>query len=107
MKIIRELIKRQTIEEFAVEHDLVMKIVERSTTSSPVQDRFFCHFEHIEEKDGSCLISASGNGNTEQEAINDYAKRISEKYLVYNAYKDDRRTIMAPCLIENTRSSNV
>ena len=46
------------------------------------------------------LTSVFGDGNTVQEAIANYAKEISGKLIVIDAYSRARREIKVPTLID-------
>lgn len=86
-----------TIEEFADEHGLEMSVKERKRPEGDPM-RYYASFEHAEIKDGSLLISASGDGATPEDAIRDYAKRISMQRLVIDSYQPSRREIEVPRL---------
>lgn len=92
MKIRREQIKSGTIEQFAEAYDLTMVVRERNL---PVGDfnRYYASFEGAEVKDGAVLASEYGNGVSEDHAISSYARNISLKTLVFNAYGPNRREI--------------
>ena len=102
MKIKQNFISRMPVEDFADTHGLVMEINERRNAAETGLPRYYAHFEHVNVKEGCCLSSTFGNGNTPDEAIANYAKELSEKRLVVNAYKPDRKEIDAPILIEST-----
>jgi len=92
MKIIRELQPRDTIEAFAEKHGLTMSVVEYSWG-------FGASFEHAETLSGSILTSEYGMGAIEDDAIADYARKISKKRLVINATGgESRREIQVPIL---------
>jgi len=101
MEIKYDKIQRMTISEFADMHDLNMVVRERHTghgdNSLP---RFYASFEHSEVSDRCMLIGKYGDGDTPEEAIKDYAKEISEKKLVLNAYRKNRVEIQVPCLLD-------
>ena len=60
-------------------------------------NRWTARFEHAEVKEGAGLTSEYGNATSPEGAIADYARRISGKLLVFNAFnKADRREISAP-----------
>src|ERR1017187_6380550 len=99
MKIERGLLLRQTIEQFADSNSLVMVVVERSPISSPGLPKFLACFDKTEIRDAHVLKGEYGNGETEEKAIADYAKRISEKCLVVDAYRESRRSIIVPLLV--------
>jgi hypothetical protein len=96
MEIDRIIPEEITIEQFADRYNLVME-VRKYSSGNP----FFAHFKNAEVRDGSILITPSGRGHTEEEAILNYAKLISEKILVFNSFSRVNNTeIRVPCLIE-------
>lgn len=95
MKIEREFITRESIENFADRHGLTMRVNERSTSGLP---RFYARFKDVEVGNGCILIGAFGNGDTEDEAIAAYAAEISKQRLIVNAGTAERREIIAPVL---------
>ena len=98
MKIKRKLILQMTIEKFADKHNLTLEVEERRNPSWGVPP-IYVNFIDAEVKDGPILRGVIGNGSTEQEAIADYASRISCQRLVIGAYHQDRREIDVPRLI--------
>jgi hypothetical protein len=96
MNIERVLIPESTLDEFATTHGLTMEVVERDTHFVEPRLRFYAHFKGGEVKEGPILSGVFGNGHTEAEAIADYAKRISLKLLVFDAYWMKRREIRCP-----------
>ena len=92
MKIEHDRFPTGTIEGFADRYDLVMKVTERRASDLP---RYFAHFAHCEVTNGNILSGVCGNGTTTEEAIRDYARRISMSRLVIDAYKNTRREIDA------------
>lgn len=101
MKTIINYRPQSTIEEFADQHDLVMVVTERASAYvSPNQsDRFYAKFTGGEIKGNGVLSSVFGNGSTPEEAIENYAKHISEKTLVFDARSIRRKEINVPVLI--------
>jgi hypothetical protein len=97
MEIERTLLKQSTIEAFADEHGLVMDVHERRFDLGHAR-RFYAAFRHAEIKDGCILRGAYGDGATEQDAIAAYAREISMKRLVIDAYRPSRREIEVPRL---------
>lgn len=94
MKIIRELVPEMTLEQFADQHGLVMKVTERRYADLP---KYYAYFEHAEIRDGGMLIGTYGNGHTEDEAIKAYGRQISLKTLVIHAMnRMNRREIEVP-----------
>lgn len=97
MKIERVLQPRSSIEQFADQHGLVMEIRERPLDCMRL-GRFIASFKDCEEKGDGVLISAYGNGNTEEEAISDYARRISGKTLALHSTSISRKDVRVPIL---------
>lgn len=95
MKIIINRVKREDIAKFADRHKLVMEVNERS---NPGLAKYYAHFRGVEVKSGSILCGESGDGETPEEAIADYARRISGKVLVRGAFCEDRKEMIAPIL---------
>lgn len=101
MKINRTAYPEMTIDAFAVEHDLTMEVTERAMDAwqrSRGLKRYVAHFRRAEIKDGPMLVSAYGEGDTEQEAIQHYVDRISHTTLVVDAMANCRREIRVPRL---------
>ena len=92
MKIERRLLRQGTIEEFADEYGLTMEVHERNLpNNSP--DRFYAHFSKSDVLDDCFLVGVFGNGNTEEDAIKNYAEKISMKILVIGAFSVNRKEI--------------
>lgn len=89
-------IESTPIDEFADKHNLVMLVRERPPHINAA--RFYAMFEDVVVKEGGCLAGVYGDGATELEAINDYAKQISSRCLIVGANKLGRREIFAPRL---------
>lgn len=83
-------IPTMTLRDFAASHALEM-VVHKCRGGG-----FIASFDHVEIKNGAILESLSGRGATPDDAIEAYGAMISEKLLVVNAWKDDRREIVAP-----------
>jgi hypothetical protein len=104
MEIVTEPVKRMRLSAFADQHGLRMKVIERKPGDLHPQfkyetNRWYAQFDNAEVKDGICLVGTFGNGATKAEAIKDYAKKISGKRLVIDAFnKEKRREIEAPML---------
>lgn len=105
MKIEMYGIPRSTLEAFAEQHKLTMEVHERNPRDfgSGWKEciRYYTQFKNCEIKDGSFLSGTFGNGSTPAEAIDDYAKEISGKRIVLNAYRKDRTEIDVPLLLSN------
>ncbi len=104
MKIERKLVEKSTIEAFAEKHDLVMEVRERSCADL---NRFWAAFKRAEVKDGIILAGVYGNGDIEEEAIRDYARKISLQLLVVDAFGKERREIRVPRLLPSTQPEKV
>lgn len=100
MEIIINQVESTTIENFADHYGLVMEVNERTNPKQPCW-RWYASFKHCEVKSGGGLTSNFGDGTTPEEAIKHYARNISLKNIVINAYKKDkRREITVPMLTE-------
>jgi len=101
MKIQLNPAGHKSLQEFAKVNDLVLEVNEREPEflAGRKLPRYYVEFQRCEIKDDYILTSATGNGDTIEEALADYAKQISRKQLVFNAYdQDTRRVIYAPSL---------
>lgn len=100
MKITVIQAERMTLEQFADKHGLEMEVVERPPyLNHPPEMRYYARLKWIDVKDGCGLLGVTGNGSTPEEAIKDYAPRISEKHLIFDALsKENRREIFAPVI---------
>ena len=97
MKI--ELNVRETmgISEFAETHGLTMVVTERPPHIENVE-KFYANFKNADVAVAGGRVSCFGNGDTPEEAIRNYAARISCKTLVINARKDVEKRIEVPKL---------
>ena len=97
MKKIIHRAKRMTIGEFADCHGLVMELWNRSAHSG--LPRWTARFHNTDTKEhrGSGVLTCTyGNGDTQDEAIADYARQITGKLLIVNP-GCDRREIWVDC----------
>jgi len=92
MKVDIVPLERMSIQDFAYQDGLVIKVIERVSSHWPYC-RWFARFDGFELKEGSCLVSTFGNGSTVDEAIANYCSLISEKHGVVNAYLGSRKEI--------------
>ncbi len=102
MKIEINKIPESTIEDFAIASNLTMEMNERPSVGFYKNlDRWYCQFKSavLLSEDGNFLHDVTGNGNTQEIAIADYARRISEGTLVIDAWRDSRKEIKVPRLI--------
>lgn len=90
---IRRMWHESTIEGFALQHDLTLEMHRRDGAAQP---QYFCRFGRCEVMDNGLLVGAHGNGETEAEAIADYAAAISGRRLAVNAYLPTRYEIDVP-----------
>lgn len=96
MRIERHYAQKMCLTDFAGKHDLTMVVRERDDLKLP---RFFASFKHVDVKDGSVLVGVHGNGETEAEAIADYAAQISRKIITVFGFGGGERThIVVPAL---------
>ena len=98
MKVERHYIAEMSIYKFGAINDLVMEVHERPRSEAS-HDRFYAHFKHAEVKEGIALSGKFGNGRTEREAIQNYAKEISMQRLVIDAMSPERRELTVPRLV--------
>jgi hypothetical protein len=86
METVRALVPTSTIEAFAELHGLTMLVSERPgpLVASGLR-RFYATFKSTDVMEDGCLIGTHGNGNTEEEAIADYARGISELRIAVRA----------------------
>lgn len=89
-------IETREITEYAKDLGVDLCIVERPPGWGA---RFFAYFQHTEEKRGHCLAGISGDGSTPDEAIAEYAKQISGKLMIINAFSDKRQEVPFPKLV--------
>ena len=93
-------IPESTLEDFADANGLIMDVHERALFPIGSSKRFYAHFRHAETRSGERFLSSdSGDGRTPEEAIEDYAPKISGKKLVIDAMNERRREIDVPRLV--------
>lgn len=96
MKI--NFLPEKEILDFEKEIGYEMTVNEREVNRNELA-RFYVCFENGESMEGGCLVSYHGNGNTIDEALKDYCKKISCRKMVFGAYTDGRREIQFPKLV--------
>ena len=97
MKIELTQIDQITIEDFADKNSLVMEVKERPyPIGNPA--RFYAHFKNAKVQDGCMLITDFGDGKTPDDAIADYASKITLKTLVFNSFRPNRFELQVPRL---------
>ena len=92
MRIERDYLPEMTIEQFAEQHNLVMRI----TVST--RGVLVATFKGAWISDAGMLRGSHGTGITEAGAIADYARVISEQRLVIDVQQSSRREIRVPRL---------
>lgn len=94
LKTIINKIYPVTLEEFADKHGLIMEVNERYDLSLP---KFYAQFKGVYRKAGEvCIERCHGNGNTPEEAIEDYQNKISGKNLILHRRTEKRKEVWAP-----------
>lgn len=97
IKFARPKLTRMSLEEFAQEHELTMAVVERSeedirwiNSHSGNGRKFYVYFQMFDllVREG-VWTSASGDGDTELEAIADLAGQISGRKAKYGSLRID------------------
>ena len=83
----------KTLESFADEHNLTMKVTEMSKGAGA---KYSARFDGVEIMERGYLVSTAGYGETPDKAIADFAEQIVGKRLAYHAYREDRREFQAP-----------
>lgn len=91
MEIRRDTIERMTLSDFADRYGLVLHVSEQPKRFRDFA--FSARFRRVEVRDGFLLRSQSGRGETESEAIADYARQISGHPLVIDAGRASRRNV--------------
>jgi len=99
MKIERNPLPATTIELLASTNDLTMVVCERPVYIG-APNRYYAYFKNAEVQGTGVLISSYGDGATEADAIKAYAREISGKRLVIDAYSMNRKEIDVPRLVE-------
>lgn len=91
------LIGTKEILDFEKELDLELVVNERPKSYN--LPTYWVSFEYAEVMDNGMLCGAFGNGNTIDEALQDYCKEIETKRMALHACSDKRREIVCPKLI--------
>lgn len=81
-----------TVDTFTEQHGLTLRVTQYT-------DHYKARYEQAEVKDGGLLSGVWGMGETPEAAITDYAKKISGRLLVIDAYLGTRREIRVPRLV--------
>ena len=101
--MILKLIPEKEILE--LEKELGIELVMNERNHRLGLKKFYVSFPRLESMEGSCLISYSGNGETMDEALKDYAEQLSCRRIVIDAYKSERKEIELPKIV-HTRFIN-
>lgn len=90
-----ERIDAVTLKQFAATNGLTLVVNERPLPAGDPK-RFYARFDRCDTKGDGVLIGEYGDGSTPDEAASDFASRIENKTLVYEAFKECRRDIRVP-----------
>ncbi len=71
--------------------------------SDPKLKKYYVSFLNGEISEGILLIGYCGDGNTINQALKDYCKKISNKTIVFNAYCSNRVEFNLPKLIHTKK----
>lgn len=100
MKIARTYPAAATLAEFVDRHDLTISMHQRLldvyTSRLP---RFWCRINNAEIMDAGLLSSATGDGDTEEAALDDLRRHLSRRRIAIGAYTPQRREIVVPELV--------
>jgi len=83
----------ETLVEFGDKHGFELIVNERGNDRSRGVERYYASFKDVEILDKGMLIGAVGNGNTPDEALYDYAKRLAGRKIVFKAWANVGQTI--------------
>ena len=87
------------IEDWIVSLGLDIEVKYRDPKFATSKDmRYYASIPNCEVSDGYFLTGSYGNGSTPLRAVRAYAKEISGKKLVFNAYQSHRKELIAPKL---------
>lgn len=109
MKYRLEAVPEMTFDDFVEREGLEIVVRERGSpilkslrglNGGKLIERYYASAVGVEVAEGGCLISRAGNGNTPEEAIDDYAKWLSEKTIIIDAFLDKRRNIVCPRFVK-------
>lgn len=101
MEIKREPYPTMTLQAFADQHGLTLRLRERAMDAWQRRHgvpRWMADFEGVEGLGDGVLEGVYGNGNTEDAAIADYVQQISTRRLVKDAWKETRQEFTSPRL---------
>ena len=85
------LIETKEILDLEKEIGIELEVNERPTHSGLSQ--FYVSFKNGESMEGGFLVGHSGNGDTVDEALQDYCKQISCRRMAFNSYTPEHREI--------------
>lgn len=95
---------KMTLGEFQSKHKLRMTIGERSAAAMGSrwrpELRFFASFDNCNIVENGCICGYSGDGATEEEAIRNYGKNISEKIMRINSLVNIGTDFKVPVIID-------
>jgi len=87
------ILSEDDIMSFGATHDLTMRVRERAELP-----KFSASFRGVDVQIDGRSLEEHGNGETPEEAIADYAKKISFKTIIVDAHYDSRKEISCPRL---------
>lgn len=99
--VLKNSVNSITLEKFAEDNNLKLIVNTRSQRAIRLHNvkKYYIYFEGVEIEEGCMLISISGNGNTIDEALEDYKQLISGTKMVINAMCKDRKEFNLPEII--------
>lgn len=106
MKI--NLIETKEILDFEKEIGFELEVNEREDGMSDTLNprRFYAFFKEGAVKEGAFLISVTGNGDTIDEALQDYANQISFTRMAFLSHTDSRKEVSCPKLVHTKTINN-
>lgn len=91
------LIEKKEILDLEQEIGFELEVNERPIHSG--LPKFYVSFKDGESMEGGCLVSHFGNGNTVDEALQDYSNQISCRRMAFGAYTPNRKEIQFPKIV--------
>jgi len=79
--------------------DFEKTVREELTVNEAPESAYYVRFQKAEIMQGGCLLSLCGYGNTIDEALTDYCKKIENKRIAFHAFTNKRREVVFPKLI--------
>jgi hypothetical protein len=85
----------EILTEFAKRHGLTLDVRERGRDRGRMP-RYYASFPNVEVMRTGMLSSSAGDGDTPDEAANDYARQLAGRRIVIGAYTLERVEIDVP-----------